>query len=244
MNIRLAMAAVVLLIATTVGLGAMAASQRSDERPMLLVLGDSIAVGCCADRHEYWTNQLARHLDAKAVNVAISGASSDDVITEVREWPSGRRHSQLAEGVSLLVEAEDVAAITLTVGLNDILPFYNAERDALCLQQGGAICDRAVAGAEEDLRRNLDAILTFLNETKPPGTPVVMMTLWWGECDRGLNAVLRETAREHGALVVPACERFRGRAGELLAPDGIHPNAAGHRVIADAVMEALEGGRP
>jgi acyl-CoA thioesterase-1 len=60
------------------------------------------------------------------------------------------------------------------------------------------------------------------------------------------NAILG-AARATGATYVPTYPVFKGANGRtdptsLLAPDGDHPNALGHRLIAQALLGALPRG--
>jgi lysophospholipase L1-like esterase len=50
-----------------------------------------------------------------------------------------------------------------------------------------------------------------------------------------------EVARERNVLFIPAAAEFARResAGEQLYLDWVHPNAAGHRVIADLLVHYL-----
>jgi lysophospholipase L1-like esterase len=63
---------------------------------------------------------------------------------------------------------------------------------------------------------------------------------------RAENAQIAAAARDHGATYVDIFTPFKGASGtandtSLLAADGDHPNAAGHRKIAEALEAALAG---
>ena len=60
---------------------------------------------------------------------------------------------------------------------------------------------------------------------------------------RAANALIATAARKDGAGYVDLYAAFKGEHAErdptrLLAADGDHPNAAGHRVIAAALLSA------
>ena len=59
-----------------------------------------------------------------------------------------------------------------------------------------------------------------------------------------MNAVISEAAAHQDAVYVDTRAPFKGDDGtkdctELLASDGDHPNRAGHRTIATAILQAL-----
>ena len=57
----------------------------------------------------------------------------------------------------------------------------------------------------------------------------------------GLNDIIRDEAAERGLPLVDWWPLFQDKAGEYIAQDYIHPNDAGYRVMADAVLAAVEG---
>ncbi len=57
------------------------------------------------------------------------------------------------------------------------------------------------------------------------------------------NMALRRHAREYGHRVADVdflMERAAGQGAELLEEDGVHPNFAGHRIMAQALLNALD----
>ena len=60
------------------------------------------------------------------------------------------------------------------------------------------------------------------------------------EFTEGLNDIIREHAAARGLPVVEIFEPFENRASELISGDFIHPNDAGYRVMAEAVIATLK----
>ena len=56
----------------------------------------------------------------------------------------------------------------------------------------------------------------------------------------GLNDIIRKHAGQRDLPVVELYEPFENRASELISGDFIHPNDAGYRVMAEAVIATLE----
>lgn len=55
----------------------------------------------------------------------------------------------------------------------------------------------------------------------------------------GLNDVVRREAAQRGAVLVDWHPLFEGKVNEYIADDFVHPNDAGHAVMAEAVLEAV-----
>jgi len=113
--------------------------------------------------------------------------------------------------------------------------------------------------AEEDFARCLHDLVTRLQSAEVETvllTPLPMNANYWGVdlpqyLDHGLNFLVeryaqrvRQVAASCGVRVVDTYAHFHSLGDTTaLIPDGIHPNAAGHQVIADllerVVVEAL-----
>jgi lysophospholipase L1-like esterase len=109
-----------------------------------------------------------------------------------------------------------------------------------------------VAGGQNDASSNADvaaavrAILLELRQGLPDAKIYVLGPTWPDtQPPAGLLVVekaARDAAAEVDARFIPALDWLAGRP-ELIAPDGIHPNDAGHQEIANGVIAAL-GGSP
>ena len=94
----------------------------------------------------------------------------------------------------------------------------------------------------ESVKRNLSRII---EDTRARGIAVLLAGTqappdYGADYQTGFHQIFVDLAREYGLVVVP--DMLEGVAGrrELLQPDGITPNAAGARVVADRVWLALQ----
>jgi lysophospholipase L1-like esterase len=74
------------------------------------------------------------------------------------------------------------------------------------------------------------------------GSPALKWSAWKKRLD-AYQRLVRELAREHGALFVPLQDRFDAACAEAGPEhwlwDGVHPTAAGHQLIADGWLAAV-----
>ena len=214
--------------------------------PQVIVLGDSIAAGCCVTPSERWATIFAEQLGVDLNNVGVGGATSSSLINEVRTWPSLREQPQLDEAVSLLGEAGagDVEAVTLDIGGNDLLGLTNPGSGQPCIVDPVG-CEDLVTAALLTLDANLHTIITELLAAMESGAPLLVMA-YYNPLDDGtgtgdlvepavqqMNAVILAEIAEHGTGHVDAHAYFKGRAGELISGDIVHPSVAGHDLLAD-----------
>jgi len=219
----------------------LAACGGEDVDGVYVSLGDSIGAGWSAsDPAEHgFAALVAREQGAELRNLADAGATTEDVIAH-----------QLPDAVAL-VEAGVVAFITVSAGGNDmagLIPNQACVEDPL-----PAACplEDTLAGIEERLLRIVDDIRDIDGDA-----PIVLVAYpnffsgtghpWEAPAARVLPRfaeVLRRVAATYGNVVV-AAPSFEGRGGELTGvlaePFDPHPNDAGHRVIAEAVVAALK----
>jgi acyl-CoA thioesterase I len=96
----------------------------------------------------------------------------------------------------------------------------------------------------ETTRQNLDQILTRTRAKNPEAQLVVAGMLippnWGREYFNGFRVIFPELAKKHQAGLIPFLLEGVGGKPELNFPDGIHPTAEGHRVVAANVWKVLE----
>jgi len=114
--------------------------------------------------------------------------------------------------------------------------------DVLVLALGGNDALRGIP--LETTRQNLDRILAQ-TRAKVPGVHLVVAGMlvppnWGREYFNGFRSLFPQLAKQHRAGLVPFLLEGVGGKPELNSPDGIHPTAEGHRIIAANVWKVLE----
>jgi lysophospholipase L1-like esterase len=201
-----------------------AAEPRAPEPPQrILFLGDSIAWGTGASTPERsFTSLLLSRLNARGngrfegLSLAVRGSSLID-----RSWrPAASTHPHgLARAIEL-----DPDVVVIAHGSNDnafghsLGEFLWAYRDSV----------RA-------LRRSLPGARIVCSTIVPRWESLAADDDWLVRANVGIQEI---AALEH-ARVAQSHARLRGR--RELFPDGIHPDDEGHRLLAESVLEALDG---
>ena len=237
---------------------------------LYVALGDSLSAGVGATVyteqgfvpliHEALGRQFA------LLNLGIAGYTSTQMIeegtleraiTEIEQ----RNHDDNA--------GNDVEVVTLEIGGNDLLDiFFDLVLPGRCpnVTQGleRPECVDALRRALDRYEPNLDLILDRLHEADPD-LNIFLMTLYnpWSGGDpalsglaelalegdpatpfpEGLQDIIRRQAEANDVPLVEVYPLFAGKTKEFIASDRIHPNDAGYRVMADAVLaEVREAG--
>ena len=109
-----------------------------------------------------------------------------------------------------------------------------------------------VAGGQNDMGSNGDvdagvkATLELLRDGLPRAKMYVVGPTWAQQPPPPslveIETAAQKAAAEVDAQFIPALDWIAGRP-DLMAPDNIHPNDAGHRLIADRVVGAVNGSR-
>ena len=213
-------------------------------------LGDSVTAGTACGCTDFVT-QYAALLGARsghavrAVNLGVGGLTTSSL---------GAQLSTPAVAASL--STADV--VVVTIGANDLGPLVTR------WQQGG--CDTScVDAASRAAGAGLSTVLGEVRRATPAHARIQVTTYWnvfedgdvadndfgpgfatWSDSvTRSANAAIRAAAEAAGDQVVDLYQPFEGRGERnptpLLAADGDHPNAAGHRLIARTLLAATPG---
>lgn len=235
----------------------------AQEAPAYLALGDSLAFGLGATNPAaegyvglvaFALQQSDRYAESglEVVNVSAPGATSADVLE-----PDGQLDQALAE---IAERAEDdtggneVDIISIDVGGNDLLALQEA--DSPCVDSTSSeSCQDALGRTLSGLQDNLTTILTELRDAAPEA-PIFVIGLYnpySGTDDtrelignigvQQVNGVTSAVAADEtlGVEFVDVFELFEGRGAQWIASDGIHPNDDGYRVLAEALLAAVQG---
>ena len=210
-------------------------------------LGDSVPAGTACGCTPYPQLSAARLSPSAgppvtARNDAVGGFTTLDVL------------HQLGTSAEAVEDVKAADLVEVEVGANDVGHSDACGSDVACYLP-----------AVTEVRTNLDAIVARLHDLAA-GHPVHVVLLdywsvWLGgqyAHDQGqayvdaattvtdeVNTVIREVAARTGSSYVDLRAAFKGPdytydETHYLAPDGDHPNAAGHEKIASALVEVVQ----
>jgi len=229
-------------------------SPSPDLPPLRVVgLGDSVmaGTGCdCRDLLQQYADSLAARTrrTVRADNLGTDGAITDDLLEDLR---TDARTRNLVAGADVVV---------VVVGANDLLPQLQQWRTASC-------DDSCFGPPVAHMGRQLARVLAAVRAARNGRTDHVLVTDYWNVFQDGrvaldadgregvawstkvttaANAAICGAAQGAQATCVDLFAPFKG-SGEsdptpLLADDGDHPNAAGTRLIVQALVGATPGG--
>ena len=222
----------------------------ADRAPLRVVgLGDSVMAGTacgCRNLLQRYGDALAartgRHV--RADNLGANGAVTSDLLEDLRGDARTR---------NLVVRADVVVVV---IGANDLVPRLDEWREGSC-------DDSCFRPSVQQMGRRLGQVLAAVQAARHGRTDHVLVTDYWNVFQDGqvardtdgqagvdwstrvtaaANAEICRAAQLAGATCVDLVAPFKG-LGErdptpLLADDGDHPNAAGTRLIAHALIQA------
>jgi acyl-CoA thioesterase-1 len=203
-------AILVIAVANVSGQTADAAVRETFRLKTVLVLGDSLSEGFRLSPRDAWPMLLSQRLRQIGPSFRIINASASGGTTE---GGVRRLPAHLNRKIDIFV---------LELGINDAFRGIPIERIRNNLQ---AIIDKVKA-------KNPDAALLIIGMQFPIATNDDYVTAF--------GKMFRDLAQNNrGALVPYLLEGVAGNPA-LNLEDRIHPNAAGHKILADTVWRALE----
>ncbi len=242
----------------------------SPSAPLYIALGDSLSAGIGAsDSSQTAFVPLVHKALGEGVGLLNLGHSGD---TSEQLLSHGHLDEAIANIVRQNGDDDpdnDVKLATLEIGGNDLLNLYSSlvltgqcptVKDSLAKPN----CVDALRGALDRFKPNLKTALDRLLAADPK-LNIILMTLYnpfsggiptFDELGKlgleglpdtpfpeGVNDIIRAQARDSGVTLVDWYPLFEGKALQYISGDFIHPNDAGYRVLADAVIQALGAAR-
>lgn len=213
-------------------------------------LGDSVPAGTACDCPTYVALVGAQEASRVGRTAAVSNLAQPGLTT------AGLASQLTDASVRATVAAADL--IVITIGANDFDPDLLNSDD--CAPATDLWCYRS---ALDDQRARLESVLSQIVHLRTgPGTRIILTGYWDVFVDGSVgraqgasfvrgsnaltladNAVISSVGSAYGVTYVDLYALFKGDGAEddtdLLAADGDHPNAAGHRLIARALVNAL-----
>ena len=180
------------------------------EKKTILVFGDSLSDGFMLQRSEAYPALLAQKLDAAGLNFQVTNASA--------------------------------AGGTTQGGLERLPPHLKRTIDIFILELG--INDAFRGLPVRQIQNNLQQIIDKVRARNPNVRVVIAgMQLPDYAAEDYVSAfgkMFCELAAKNGAALVPYLLEGVAGAPSLNLPDGIHPNAAGQKILAENVWRILE----
>lgn len=208
-------------------------------------IGDSVTSGTncnCEPFVGLYATQLASQQDltTSSVNLGVPGWTSTQMLASLTQ--PGAFRNQVAKADILLV----------TIGANDLNPLEAQSVDC------SASCYQPLV---DSIGRNVGLIIAAAQAIHPGHPPTILVTDYWnvfqdgdvGTSENGAafqnwsdalthaeSTQVCNAARQAGVTCVGLYQPFKGDGSQnptsLLAPDGDHPNAAGHELIAATLL--------
>jgi len=187
------------------------APARVDSTPVVLFLGTSLTAGLGVDPEEAYPAVIQRRIDSVGLRDRVVNAGV-----------SGETSAGGLRRIGWLLR-EPVAVLVLELGANDAL---RGQEPAATRRNLQAIIDSARG-------RDSGIAIVLAGMRAPPNLGVTY--------GRTFERLFVDLARENTLALIPFLLDGVGGHPDLNQADGIHPTAAGHRIMAENVWRVLEG---
>jgi len=182
----------------------------AQEPKVILFLGNSLSAGFGVDPSQAFPALIQKKIEEKKLNYKVINAGL-----------SGETSAGGLRRIDWLLK-QKVDVLVLELGGNDGLRGISTQTMQSNLQ---AIIDRAKA-------KYPDIKIVIAGMQAPPNLGA--------EYTSAFKAVFPELAKKNRAALIPFLLEGVGGNPKLNLPDGIHPTAEGHKIIAETVWKTLE----
>lgn len=232
--------------------GAVTRGTTSSGRHAVVALGDSVpsgaACGCVPFPEVYGT--LLSQRTGTSVTVSNDAVSELDTTGLLAQF----------QQTSLTDQVRRADVVLVTIGANDFLDHHDDVLQGSC---GTTPTSDCLSDELASMRSHLTSVLAEVGALRHGEPTSVLVTGYWNvfedgqvaqkaaglsglaasiQLTRTVNTAIESVATAAGAQYVDLYRPFQDRSGtdidSLLSPDGDHPNAAGHRLIASTLLDA------
>jgi acyl-CoA thioesterase-1 len=193
----------------------------------IVFVGDSITEGAGDSEKGGWSRRVAETLPAEwqAVHAGISGNTIVDILARLER--------------DVLAHKPDL--VTLAVGINDSRhhPSLGGLKEVPLPDYEAGLQRFAERVAAEKIAKIIIIGLTPIDDSQTG--PIEEDLVYTNEASLAYDKALRGFAKKRGYQYIAITPLFDAQGGAVeLTTDGLHPNPAGHEIIAGAVRAALE----
>ena len=241
----LVFASVLFLSAVLAGCGSGTTGNGSGPSWQYAALGDSLAAGALAQ-----LGYVPRYATYASTD---TGATIDTLNLGIPGWASGDLLHALQNDPAFRNQVSGAQVVTWDIGGNDLSTAHDSFVANTC---GGPDNQDCLRSAVSTFESNWDAIVVELLKLRDPSktilrtmdvyNPYVASDMKAGRFTTvepyldQVNGHIHDNAKANNIPVAEVHTAFNGADGttdpgtlDLIAPDGFHPNDAGHKVIAD-----------
>lgn len=204
----------------------------------IFIFGDSVAYGQW-DEQGGWPQRLRSSLDQSYIsqraertyvyNLGVPGETAADVL------------KRFGEEVRARTKAGRKNVIIIAVGLNDAHFMVRKNRPMFTAEEFEANLRKLVAMAREHSSQIALVGLNPVDEAKVTPLPWNPEKSYQNERIREFNGIIEKVAKEENLFFADIWESFGQQDYKSLLSDGLHPNASGHRRIAERVVPFVLG---
>lgn len=204
----------------------------------IFVFGDSIAYGQW-DEQGGWPQRLRSSLDQSYIsqraertyiyNLGVPGETSEDVLKRFKNEISARTKPGRKN------------MVIFAVGVNDSHFMVRKNKYQFTPEEFEANLKKLVAAAREHSSQIALVGLNPVEEEKVTPLPWNPEKSYQNERIREFNGILEKVAKEENLFFADVWESFSHQDYKTLLSDGLHPNASGHRRIAEKVIPFIMG---
>ncbi|MFV1885376.1 MAG: arylesterase [Balneola sp.] len=181
----------------------------AQEKKTILIFGDSIAAGYGVEPDQAFPAVIQDKIDSLGLNYTV-----------INGGLSGETSAGGLRRINWVLQRQ-VDIMVLELGGNDGLRGIDLSSTKENLQQ---IINRALA-------KNPDMEILIAGMQVPPNLGI--------EYTREFQSLYPDLAKENNLVLIPLILDKVGGRDEFMQPDQIHPNVAGHKVVANTVWETL-----